>query len=130
MGIDFDRLTAGPATRLYGVRVLYERPGEAPFVLPDAVFDRQHVELGMAENGSSVSAMQTRLGVRFARFPAGIRPRQNDRVRVALLRNQPTHYDAPPAGAVVENFTVSDVQPDGGGCAMLMLAGRTLGADP
>jgi hypothetical protein len=112
-----------PAMGVFGVQVVYERPGDPPFDLR-AVFDRVHLEMFDA-NGAAVSALRAQLGVQLAAFPPGFAPQQGDRVTVAFSAGQAVDIAAlPPPGMVVESFTVMDVQPDGGGGAALPLSAR------
>lgn len=124
MALDLDRLTLGPAMRIYAVRVLYGRPGEPPFLLR-AVFDRQHVEVFAGEDAAPVSTHRVQLGVRLADFPPRFEPAQGDQVAVAMIRGRAVDYATPlPPGAAVETFSVQDVQKDGAGGAVLPLSGR------
>lgn len=109
--------------RLYGARAAYARPGEPAFSVP-GVFDRVHVEM-FDSDGAAVSTRRTHLTVRLADFPDGIVPEQGHEVQVALRGDQAVDLAAPlPAGALLESFTVADVQPDGAGAAVLILSAR------
>jgi hypothetical protein len=118
--IDFGAL-ASPVMDAFGVRVLYGRPGDPPFHLR-AVFDRFHEDV-FGGNDAPSSTRRAHLVVRLAAFPPGFAPRQGDRVNVALRDGFAVDLsDLPPQGVQVEGFTVMDVQPDGGGAAILPLS--------
>lgn len=110
MAIDWDRLVLQPVHRIFGAGP--EDPpeiywsGGAPFQVPDAVFERQHITIDRGNQARApVSGIFPTLGLRAAALPLGVTIRQNDRVRVRE-----------------ETFAVMDVQPDGMGHILLVLS--------
>lgn len=125
MAIDFDSLLVAGATGMFGARVMWSRSGvdETPIA---GIFDRFHLEIGLTDRGAPVTTNRAQVFVRFNDFPAGYVPQQGDGIAVALLSGQQVDADAPPDGASVESYFVSDVQRDGIGGALLMLTSRTV----
>lgn len=120
MPLDLGRLTLGPAMRLYGANVLYSRGADPAFPVP-AVLDRKHAAVGFGEDGTPVSMLVAQLGVQLAKFPAGFVPEQGDAVQVALIGDRQVSAWPLATGAVLTDFLVKDVQPEGEGGAVLVL---------
>lgn len=113
MAIDWDGTVLGPVMGVFGEGTpdgdpeswpLYT-PRQGPaFRLADAVFDREFREIVLQGDGSEISSRKPVMGVRLALFPS--EPLQRDQVYVP---------------SIDMTFTVSEVQPDGHGHALLIL---------
>lgn len=123
--IDFNRLVNGPGMRIFGVRVKYlTMAGQETMLV--GVFDRDHVEVGIGQDGAPISASRSQIRVRLSEWGS---PRQGDGVDVRIRRGQAVHIDDVPDPAdVVLHYVVSDVQHDSIGSAMLILGARSLAA--
>ncbi|MBX6382083.1 MAG: hypothetical protein IRZ07_03780 [Microbispora sp.] len=105
MAVDWDALVLAPCMAAFGEPVSISWDGGAALTIPDAVFDRQHVEIQFPDGRAPLSGWHPVLGIRAAALPDGVSPRQLDRV---VVRD--------------EEFQVVDVQPDGAGHILLILA--------
>jgi hypothetical protein len=114
---DFDALGA-VAIDAFGARVRLRRGGGAPATVP-AVFDRHHATLPLGGDVAGVAALRAQITLRPAAVPGGVL--QGDKAEVALLNGVQVDIAAPPAGAVVEAFAVTEIRPDGFGGALLLL---------
>lgn len=120
MPLDLGRLTLGAAMRFYGAAVLHARGADPAFAVP-GVFDRRHEIVRFGDDGAPVTVLAPRLGVRLAAYPEGFAPQQGDAVRVAMIGDRQVSALPLAAGAVLHDFLVRDVQPDGEGGAVLVL---------
>jgi hypothetical protein len=102
--IDFDSLVVGPATAIFGQRVIYRPPGLQPIVIV-AVFDAGAKEFSLNPSGEQISDNRPLLGIRYSDLDqAGITPLQGDKVTIDGI-----------------DYQVSDVNTDGQGAAKLTL---------
>lgn len=107
MAIDWDALVLAPCMAVFAepAGAMVSWAGGAPLLITDAVFDRQHVEIQFGDGRAPLSGVYPTLGIRQAALPDGVSPRQLDLV---VVRD--------------EEFAVVDVQPDGAGHILLILA--------
>lgn len=118
--IDFDSLLVTKAVGAFGAPTLWSRSGGAESAI-HGIFDRFHFEIGLSDRGAPITTNRAQLFVRLGDLPGGAVPQQGDRFRIATLGNSQVDASNPPSGAVIEAFSVSDVQRDGIGGALLML---------
>lgn len=124
MGIDFDALLTGPVVDVLGYSVRHARATGA-FSPARGVFERMHMDVGLSDAGAPMTGVRSVIGVRLRDFTGGA-PTQGDRFQVAFLGTSQTEIDPLPSGAVVEQFSVAEVQQDGVGGAVLVLTGRAV----
>lgn len=105
MSIDWDGLVLAPLHATFGETVQYLSASAGYFVLADAVFDRGYVQVGTDAGGVPVTAWHTFVGIRLASCPAGFIPAGGDQITAR--------------GSL---WQVADIQPDGKGNAVLVLA--------
>lgn len=120
--LDFDGLL-GHALGAFGARVLYAAPHHLEITVP-AIFDRVSHGLEFGDMAAPVATSRAQIALRLSDLPPDFAPMQGDTVQVALLGARQVHADAPPPGAVIESYTVVDVQPDGAGGVIVPLSAR------
>ena len=122
--IDFDSLLVTTATSTFGAPVLWSRGGGAENAI-NGIFERFHLEIGLNDRGAPITANRAQVFVGLGGLPGGAVPQHGDRIRVAMLGNRQVDASDLPDGAVIEAFSVSDVQRDGIGGALLLLTVAT-----
>ncbi len=81
---DWDAEVSVAVHAAFGGPVSYQPKGGTPFTMPDAIFEDGYQTTMLTNDGPKPGMTAPYLKVRQASFPAGVTPKQDDRVTVPL----------------------------------------------